>query len=87
MYILQFLLFICVFFLLCAWFRKGIKSEDGEESSCTHSAKPPPLLEEELALTVSSLIRPPERGTRCAAVCYNMQCAMSAMQYKSRTVC
>ena len=42
--------------ILCMVCRKGMRLEDGEESSCTHSAKPPPLLEEELALTVSSLI-------------------------------
>ena len=28
--------------------KKGMKSEDGEESSSTHRSKPPPLLEEEL---------------------------------------
>ena len=51
---------------LCMVCKEGMRPEDGEESSCTHCAKPPPLLEEELALTVSSLIRLPDRS-RCAA--------------------
>ena len=50
--------------ILCMVCKKGMK--EGEESSCTHSAKPPPLLEEELALTVSSLIRLSDGSRRAA---------------------